>query len=90
MAKYKGRILTQKAEEKESDPSLKNRYEKPEKQELVMEARFVLKIKKVYQAVMKTLLGICAFVGVISLLRPELRTILLEFIAAAINELRGF
>lgn len=39
---------------------------------------------------MKTVMGVFAMIGAISILRPELRTVLIGLLAEAIRELQGF
>lgn len=88
-SKYKRRILG--AEKHDTDTeSLKEQYEVEEKQELVVQRRSVMKLSKVYSAVAGALMAVLALVGVISLLRPELRAIMAEIVMEAVREIQGF
>ena len=90
MAVYKKRLLTAKPEQDQGDPSLKNRYEKKEKEELTIQRKGFLKLRSIYLRVIQTMMGIFAMIGVIALLRPELRSVMIELLVTAVRELQGF
>lgn len=87
--KYKKRLLTGEAST-QADPSLRKNYEKEQKEELVVQRSSVLKLTNIYTAAMKAVMTGFAFIGAISLLRPELRLILFKIAAEAIREIKGF
>lgn len=89
MAVYKKRLLTAKPDQEE-EPSLKKRYEVKPKEELTVQSSGFIRLRKLYFNVMKTVMGIFAMIGAISLLRPELRTVLIGLLAEAVRELQGF
>lgn len=90
MAVYKKRLLTAKPNQAEEEPSLKKRYEAKPKEELTVQSRGFIRLRKLYFNVMKTVMGVFATIGAISILRPELRTVLIGLLAEAIRELQGF
>lgn len=90
MAVYKKRLLTAKSDQEEEEPSLKKRYEAKPKEELTVQSSGFIRLRKLYFNVMKTVMGIFAMIGAISLLRPELRTVLIGLLAEAVRELQGF
>lgn len=89
MAVYKKRLLTAKPDQEEEEPSLKKRYEEKPKEELTVQSRGFIRLRKLYFSVMKTVMGIFAMIGAISILRPELRTVLIGLLAEAVRELQG-
>lgn len=89
MAVYKKRLLTAKPDQEEEEPSLKKRYEEKPKEELTVQSRGFIRLRKLYFNVMKTVMGIFAMIGAISILRPELRTVLIGLLAEAVRELQG-
>lgn len=86
--KYKQRTLVSDSCG-EKDPSLK-RYEEGPKRELVVHRSSVLRASNICFTILKSIMAVFAFLGAVSLVRPDLRAILLEIIEEAVREISIF
>ena len=71
-------------------PSLKEQYEEKKKKELVVQKSVVVKFSQIYTAIIHAAMAALALIGGVSLMRPELRTILAEILFEAVREIKGF
>lgn len=86
--KYKQRFMAA-SRPAASGQDLKERYEEKKKEELVVQKQSVIKLSQVYSAFAGAFMAALALVGAVSLVRPELREILIEIILEAVREIRG-
>lgn len=88
--KYKLRFVFASQPAKGGGTSLKEQYEEEKKEELIVQNSTVVKLSQAYSAVVKAVMAALVLVGVVSLVRPELRQILAEILLEAIREIKGF
>lgn len=88
--KYKQRFISAGCPKDGDRPSLKEQYEEKKKEELVVQKSAVVKLSRIYTAIVRAVMAALALIGGISLTRPELRTILAEIFLEAVREIKGF
>ena len=87
--KYKKRLEVRREELPKTEPSLKEAYAKEDRVELIVGRSSIRKISDIYATILHIIMVIFAFVGIISILRPDLRQILFELVIEAIREIRS-
>lgn len=88
--KYKQRLMSAGRPADGDGPSLKGQYGEKEKEELVVPKSAVMKLSRIYTAVIRAVMAALALVGGVSLVHPELRQILAGILLEAVREIKGF